>query len=82
LDKNRDGELSGTEIDAAAGALLKLDKDGDGALAGKELRPPGKREAGADQEEGGQGGPPGPPPGGRGRPPGPPGQGGPPPRGR
>ncbi len=82
LDKNRDGALSGTEIDAAAGALLKLDKDGDGALTGEELRPPGKREPRADQEDGGEGGPPGPPPGGRGRPPGPPGQGGLPPRGR
>ena len=39
LDTDDDGEISAGEIDAAAEALASLDDDGDGALAGDELRP-------------------------------------------
>ncbi len=39
LDTDDDGEISAGEIDAAAESLASLDDDGDGALAGDELRP-------------------------------------------
>jgi len=39
LDADDDGEISAGEIDAAAESLASLDDDGDGALAGDELRP-------------------------------------------
>jgi len=39
LDKNRDGELSSKEIDAAAASLKTLDKNGDGKLSEEEFRP-------------------------------------------
>ena len=41
LDADRDGVLSSAEIDAAPAALRKLDKNGDGQLTPRELRPPG-----------------------------------------
>ncbi|GAA5509446.1 hypothetical protein [Novipirellula caenicola] len=41
LDANRDGKISKEEIDNAAVALRKLDKNGDGALTIEELRPQG-----------------------------------------
>jgi hypothetical protein len=40
IDRNRDGELSASEIKGAAKALLVLDEDGDQALSCDELRPP------------------------------------------
>jgi hypothetical protein len=40
LDTDKDGVLSTEEIAAAPDALAKLDKDGDGQIAGDELRPP------------------------------------------
>lgn len=39
LDVNRDGVIDSAEIDGAPAALRKLDKDGDGKLSPKELRP-------------------------------------------
>ena len=39
LDTDDDGGISAAEIDAAAESLASLDDDGDGALAGDELRP-------------------------------------------
>jgi Ca2+-binding EF-hand superfamily protein len=39
LDADGDGELSGGEIEAAAKALLKLDKNSDGKLTREELAP-------------------------------------------
>ena len=39
LDVNRDGEISTDEIETAAMALKKLDRDGDGKLTREELRP-------------------------------------------
>ncbi len=39
LDTDEDGRISTGEIDAAAESLASLDDDGDGALAGDELRP-------------------------------------------
>jgi Ca2+-binding EF-hand superfamily protein len=39
LDTDQDGTLSATEIAGATSALKTLDKDGDGALSGQELRP-------------------------------------------
>ncbi|HEY0161067.1 MAG TPA: EF-hand domain-containing protein [Edaphobacter sp.] len=39
LDANHDGVLSADEIAAAPAALKALDKDGDGELAGAEIRP-------------------------------------------
>lgn len=40
LDANSDGTISSEEIDAASGALKKLDKNGDGKLTREELMPP------------------------------------------
>lgn len=57
LDKNGDGTISKSEIEAAAQSLKSLDKNGDGELTDDELRPPpptGDKPAG--------GGPQGPPP--------------------
>lgn len=41
LDANRDGEISAEEIDNAAAALRKLDKNKDGKLVMRELMPQG-----------------------------------------
>ena len=40
LDADRDGEISGSEIDNASAVLKKLDKNGDGKLTPEEYRPP------------------------------------------
>jgi hypothetical protein len=40
LDVNHDGVIDETEINQAADALRKLDKNGDGKLTPDELRPP------------------------------------------
>ena len=40
LDTDKDGALSADEIKNAAASLKKLDKNDDGKLSGKELRPP------------------------------------------
>ena len=58
LDANQDGEISAAEVENAAAALKKLDRNSDGKLSQEELRP---QFAG----RGGPGGPGG--PGGRGR---------------
>jgi collagen type III alpha len=44
LDADGDGELSAGEIEAAAKALLKLDRNGDGKLTPDELGPPPPRD--------------------------------------
>ena len=60
LDANRDGEISAEEIENAAAALKKLDKNGDGKLTRAELRPAGAPEFGGPGRGGfGQGGGPG-----------------------
>jgi hypothetical protein len=41
LDANKDGEISAEELNDAAAALKKLDKDGDGKLSRDETRPAG-----------------------------------------
>jgi hypothetical protein len=65
LDVDRDGELSTEEIDGAAEALKRLDKNGDGRLSANELRPergaPGFRPPGGrgpDRPDDGDQGPP------------------------
>ena len=55
LDADHDGELSATEIENAAAALKKLDKNEDGKLTRDELRPP--RGRGARGDRAGRGGP-------------------------
>jgi hypothetical protein len=40
FDTNRDGVIDAQEIANAGTALKKLDKDGDGEITRKELRPP------------------------------------------
>lgn len=83
LDANKDGEISAAEIENAAAALKKLDKNGDGKLAEDELQPegphgfggrgqarPSGRGRGGFGQGGGFGGP------GRGGPGGGPGRGG------
>ena len=40
FDADRDGVISEDEIDDAADALAKLDKNGDGEITREELRPP------------------------------------------
>ncbi|WP_345684373.1 hypothetical protein [Novipirellula caenicola] len=62
FDADNDGELSAAEIDAAAVALRKLDRNRDGRLTAEELRPngPGAPGGPAGQrggERGGAGGP-------------------------
>lgn len=42
FDANRDGELSQEEIDNAADALARLDRNGDGRITREEMRPPKK----------------------------------------
>ena len=76
LDKDRNGELSTEEIEAAPEALAKLDKNNDDELTPPEIHPRPPRPPKADGEENEQG----PPPQGEGRRPGP--GGGRPPRGR
>ena len=59
LDADQNGKISIAEIQHAAGALAKLDQDGDGEITREELKPPHPDgETGAP--EGGR--PPGPPP--------------------
>jgi len=58
LDLDKDGKLSAAEIANAADALKKLDKDGDGTLSRRELRPPWAQGAPGDRRAGpGEGGP-------------------------
>ncbi len=72
FDADGNGELSSEEIDAAANALRKLDRNRDGKLTVEELRPagaggqgPGGQGSGGRQGAGGPGGrPDGGPPGG------------------
>jgi len=58
FDVNRDGEISADEIQAAATALGKLDRNGDGKITREEMRPP--RPEGEDAAAGAEG-PQGPP---------------------
>lgn len=51
IDANQDGEISSSEIDGAAAALKKLDKNGDGKLTREELVPAGG--PGGDRSGGG-----------------------------
>ncbi|MFM7166589.1 MAG: EF-hand domain-containing protein, partial [Planctomycetaceae bacterium] len=44
LDADQDGSLSPAEIENAAKALAKLDKNGDGTISTDELRPAGLPE--------------------------------------
>lgn len=72
LDADKNGEISGKEIENAAAALKSLDKNGDGKLTEEEVRPerpPGGRGRGGfgGGERGGFGGPPGGNRGGQGR---------------
>jgi hypothetical protein len=62
LDADANGEISAEEIEGAAAALKKLDKNSDGVLTREELRPDfGGREGGFRGREGGrEGGPDGP----------------------
>jgi hypothetical protein len=53
LDANKDGEIDATELANATTALKALDKDGDGKLAGDEIRPPRRR--GGPDGHGGRG---------------------------
>ena len=48
LDANHDGVIDATEIAAAAEALKKLDKDGDGQLSIEELMAPAPRPDGTN----------------------------------
>jgi len=52
LDADRDGELSAEEIEGAAAALKKLDKNDDGKLDRDELRPPHRGPGGPDRHPG------------------------------
>ena len=54
LDANKDGVISTKEIDNAAAALRKLDKNNDGELDAEEMRP--KRPEGGRPERGGEAG--------------------------
>ena len=51
LDADQDGSLSPAEIENAAKALAKLDKNGDGTLSNDELRPAGLPNAGGRPTE-------------------------------
>ncbi|MBK1881202.1 EF-hand domain-containing protein [Luteolibacter pohnpeiensis] len=52
LDADHDHELSAAEIEDAANALLKLDKDGDGAISEEELHPkPSRGERGGREHQ-------------------------------
>src|SRR3989339_717132 len=55
LDKDQDGEISAAELQDAAALLKKLDANGDGKLAGEELRPrfAGRRGPGGPDGPGG-----------------------------
>jgi len=53
LDVNRDKVLSAEEIDNAAAALAKLDKNGDGQLTRDELMPQRPQGNGGESKEGG-----------------------------
>jgi len=48
LDTDKNGEISAKEIQNAAAALKKLDKNGDGKLTRDELRPQHRRPGGPD----------------------------------
>jgi hypothetical protein len=65
FDTDRDGVISGDEIDGASDALAKLDRNNDGKITREELMPP--RPEGANGPKGGKA--PGPPPGRRPPPP-------------
>ena len=54
FDTNGDGELSANEIEGAAAALRKLDKDRNGRLTAEELRPSGSAAAGRSSRSGGR----------------------------
>lgn len=54
FDTDRDGTISATEIDQAPDALRQLDKNGDGKLSGRELRPARPDGPPPGQEEDGQ----------------------------
>lgn len=56
FDTNRDGTISSGEIDNAPAALRQLDKNGDGQLSDRELRPP-RREGQSSNEGGAEEGP-------------------------
>lgn len=58
FDQDHDGELSEDEIEAASEALGKLDRNKDGKITPKEMRPPRR----GDEEPGGDGRPPRKPP--------------------
>lgn len=64
FDEDRDGVLSAKEIESAAGALGKLDHDGDGKITRDEMRPPKPEDDDAEHAEAPKGPPPGmrPPP--------------------
>jgi hypothetical protein len=65
LDANHDGVIDAKEIEHAAEALKKLDKDGDGKITPMEVRPPrpeGMPGPGAARGPRGPRGPGGPPP--------------------
>ena len=59
FDTDKDGTISAAEIDGASAALRALDKNGDGKLSGRELRParpdgppPGEGEGGPSDSSG------------------------------
>ena len=57
LDANGDGVIDADEIANASAALKKLDKNGDGKLTRDEYLPPRpQRPAGAQHDQGGEGG--------------------------
>jgi hypothetical protein len=58
FDTDHDGNLSATEIQNAAAALAKLDKNGDGSITKDEMRPPPPGSGGATPQGDGPQGPP------------------------
>jgi len=64
LDVNHDGVIDEKEIEHAAEALKKLDKNGDGKITPDEVRPPRPEGARGPGGPGFDRGPGGPPPGG------------------
>jgi hypothetical protein len=65
FDADRDGELSEQEIDHAAEALARLDRNGDGRITREEMRPPKREGEGERKRPPREDEPQGPPPGGR-----------------